>query len=264
MRYQEWLDSLSIEAFFLSFILITVVVAECGYRIGRWWQFRTPGDKEGPTNMIVGSLLGLLAFLLAVTMGMASDRFDTRRVMVLTEANVIGTTYLRAGFLPENEASETRALLDEYVPLRIVLNDPQDVPDRINRSLELHNELWAIAERLAKSMPESDILALYIESLNELIDIHQSRLTAGIYARLPGTVLLLLLASSVLTLAMVGYSAGLTGRRSPLTAIGMIVVLGAVITLLLDLERPRSGLVTVNQQPIIDLQQSITTDAGET
>lgn len=263
MRYQVWLDSLSIEAFFLVFVLGTAVIAECGYRVGRWWQFRTPGNKEGPTNMIVGSLLGLLAFLLAVTMGMASDRFDTRRGMVLTEANAIGTTYLRAGFLPETEAAKTRSLLREYVSTRIIADRPEDVPERIARSVQLHDQLWSIAEQSAESMPESVILALYIDSLNQLIDTHQSRVTAGIYARLPGTILLLLLTSSVLTLAMVGYSAGLTGRRSPLTAIVMIIVLGAVITLLLDLERSRSGLVLVNQQPIIDLQQQMEADAGK-
>ncbi|WP_417565697.1 hypothetical protein [Marinobacter sp.] len=58
-------------------------------------------EKEGPTGMIVGSLLALMAFLLAVAMGMASDRFDTRRGLVLAGANSIGTTYLRAGYLPE-------------------------------------------------------------------------------------------------------------------------------------------------------------------
>ena len=59
-----------------------------------------PGEQEGPTGLLVGSILALLAFLLAVTMGMASDRFDARRAVVLDEANAIGTTYLRAGYLP--------------------------------------------------------------------------------------------------------------------------------------------------------------------
>ncbi len=66
--------------------------------------------------MIVGSLLALMGFLLAITMGMASDRFDTRRGLVLAEANSVGTTYLRAGYLPEPASSEIRDLLREYVP----------------------------------------------------------------------------------------------------------------------------------------------------
>ncbi|MBW0149262.1 bestrophin-like domain [Marinobacter arenosus] len=264
MSYQVWLDSLSIGQIFIVFVLGGAVIGECGYRVGRWWQFRTPGNKEGPTQMLVGSLLGLLAFLLAVTMGMASDRFDTRRGMIVTEANMIGTVYLRAGFLPDAEAAKSRSLLREYAPLRVLSDQPRDVPQRIARSLELHQELWTIAETLAHSMPESVVLSLYIDALNEMIDIHESRVTAGIYGRLPATIFILLLISSVLTLSMVGYSAGLTGRRSPPTAIVMIVVLGAVITLLVDLDRGHGGLITINQQPLIDLQQSMGVDIGST
>jgi hypothetical protein len=56
---------------------------------------------------------------------------------------------------------------------------------------------------------------------------------------------------------MVGYNAGLTGRRSPLTAVVLVVVLGAVVTLVVDLDRPRGGFLVVSQQPLIDLQEQI-------
>ena len=56
---------------------------------------------------------------------------------------------------------------------------------------------------------------------------------------------------------MVGYNGGLTRRRSPVTAFVMIAVLGAVITLVVDLDRPRDGFLKVNQKPLIDLQEQI-------
>jgi hypothetical protein len=68
---------------------------------------------------------------------------------------------------------------------------------------------------------------------------------------------MLLLVGSMLTLGMVGYNAGLTGRRSPLTAVVLVVVLGAVVTLVVDLDRPREGFVVVSQQPLIDLREQI-------
>ena len=68
---------------------------------------------------------------------------------------------------------------------------------------------------------------------------------------------ILLLLCSMLTLAMVGYNAGLTLRRSPLTALGLVIVLGAVITLVVDLDRPREGFLTISQQPLIYLQEQI-------
>lgn len=257
MRFQQLIDSIPIVGVFVAFAIVALITSESGYRHGRWWQDRTPEEREGPTAMIVGSLLALLAFLLAITMGMASDRFDTRRALVLAEANSVGTTYLRAGYLPEPASSEIRDLLREYLTLRIVTNDIADVRRRIARSIELHARLWSIAEELARTTPESDVLALFIDSLNETIDLHETRVTSGVYARVPVTVLILLLLVSMLTLGMVGYSAGLTRRRSPLTAVVLILVLGAVITLVVDLDRPRDGFLKVSQQPLIDLQEQI-------
>lgn len=98
-------------------------------------------------------------------------------------------------------------------------------------------------------MPESGALALFITSLNEMIDLHQTRVITGLYARVPDQVLILLLLCSTLTLGIVGYNAGLTLRRSPLTAVALIIALGAVITLVVDLGQPREGSLKVSQQP---------------
>jgi hypothetical protein len=254
---QESLDSIPVIGVFVVFAIVSLIVYEIGYQIGRWWQRRTPEEIEGPTGMIVGSLLALMAFLLAITMGMAADRFDTRRGIVLEEANSIGTTYLRAGYLPEPASSTTRELLREYVPLRIIPDGAEDVPARIARSAEILDELWLIAETLAIASPESVTLGLYIETLNETIDVNETRIIAGLFARVPESVVFLLIIGSVLTLGMVGYGAGLTRRRSPLTAVAMIVVLGAVITLVVDLDRPGDGFVSVSQQALTDLENQI-------
>jgi hypothetical protein len=209
--------------------------------------------------MMVGSLLALLAFLLAVTMGMASDRFETRRGLILAEANAIGTTYLRAGYLPEAASNEVRRLLRDYLPLRIAdYNDAaMNVRTRIEESAKLLDALWRMAEELARSAPESPVAALFIESLNQAIDLHESRIAGSIYGRVPATVLLLLLISSILTLGMVGYNAGLRFRRSTPAAVVMILLLGAVLSLIVDLDRTREGFLTVNEQPLIDLAGQI-------
>jgi hypothetical protein len=123
--------------------------------------------------------------------------------------------------------------------------------------VEIQDALWAQAEDLARTSPDSEVLALYIESLNETIDLHETRLTAILYARVPETVVILLVLGAILTLGMVGYSAGLTRRRSLLSAVVLVVVLGAVITLVVDLDRPRDGFLQVNQQPLLDLQSQI-------
>jgi hypothetical protein len=252
MEAQQLLDPIPIVGVFLL-----IATFEVGYRVGRWRQERTPDEKDGPTNMLVGSLLALMAFLLAVTMGMASDRFDTRRGLVLEEANAIGTTYLRAGYLPQPYAADSQELLRQYVPLRINAPDRKQLAANFERSTEIQAELWAMAEELARDTPDSVVLGLYIDSLNRTIDLHATRATAIIYARVPETVLILLIIGAALTLGMVGYSAGLTRRRSLPGAVVLVVVLAAVLTLVVDLDRPREGFLQVSQQPLLDLQEQI-------
>ncbi|MFN0038551.1 MAG: hypothetical protein ACKVP2_03470 [Burkholderiales bacterium] len=258
MRFQQLLDPLPIVGVFVAFVVVALIAAECGYRLGHWSQSRTSDEKQGTTAMVTGSLLALMGFLLAVTMGMATDRFDKRRGLVLEEANSVGTMYLRAGYLPEPASSQIRDLLREYVPLRIA--DTAGVADarvRTARSGVIHAKLWSITEKLARTTPESDVLALFIVSLNETIDLHETRVTAGVYSRVPETVVFLLLLGSIMAVGLVGYNMGLSLRRNSLPGVVLIVLLGAIITLVIDLDRPRDGFVKVGQQPLIDLQEQI-------
>jgi len=257
MTPDQLLDPIPVVGVFAMIVVILLAVFEVGFRFGRWYQDRTPDEKEGPTGMLVGSLLALMAFLLAITMGMASDRFNNRRQLVLDEANAIGTTYLRAGYLPAPYASDSRALLREYVPLRITATDQTVLRANFARTLEIQDELWSKAEELARATPDSVVLGLYIDSLNQTIDISEARVTAIVNARVPQTVLLLLLAGMVLTMGAVGYSAGLTRHRSVLTAVVLVVALAAVLTLVVDLDRGSEGFLQVSQQPLRDLQQQL-------
>src|SRR4051794_11822881 len=95
------LDALPIWAVYVLTVLIAVLMAEVGYRLGSWWHKRSEKDepnKEGVVGALVGATLAMLAFLIVFVNGFAAERFDARRHLVLEEANAIGTTYLRAGF----------------------------------------------------------------------------------------------------------------------------------------------------------------------
>jgi hypothetical protein len=254
----QFLDAYPIWMVIVSFVVITLGCYEVGFRIGRWWQDRMPGEQEGPTGILVGAILGLMAFMLAVTMGMASDRFDSRRGLVVEEANAIGKAYLEADYLPQPAADQVQELLREYLPLRIAdTSDRAAIKANFLRSQELHTQMWAIAADVARSGYLSDLMSSFGDSLAEIRSVHETRTVARDYARVPETVLWLLLVGSALSLGMVGYSAGLTGQRSVLSAVAMVLVLGAVLILVIDLDRPQEGFLQVSQQALLDVQQWI-------
>ena len=253
---KQLLDSVPVIGVFVLFAVITFLCFEIGYRIGRWWQDRMPGEQEGPTDMLVGSLLALMAFVLAITMGMAADRFDARRGLVLAEANTIGKAYLQAEYLPLAQADELKELLREYLPMRIVGQGvaPAAVLAQAQASEPLREQMWAIVAAAAESGYNPDLISSLGETVSELVSLNETRVVTGVYARVPETVMLLLLLGSALALGMVGYNGGLTKHRSLLSAVVMILALGAVTTLVVDLDRPNEGFLTVSQQALLDVQ----------
>jgi hypothetical protein len=252
----QLLDSIPQALVFVMLFGSMLVAFEIGFRIGKWREQRNPEEKEGPTSTLVGALLALMAFLIAITMGMASDRFDTRRGLVQEEANHIQTVYLRAGYLPQPQSDQIRQLVRDYIPYRITASDPAQLQANIAHSQDLMNQIWAITQDFIAQNPGSDAYSAFAESVTDAITIAGSRVTA-INNRVPEAILWFLIIGSVLSVGLVGYDAGLTMRRSLVAALLLIVLFSTVIYLVLDLNQPSTGIFTVSQQPLITLQQQI-------
>jgi hypothetical protein len=257
MAFFAVLDRLPLWGSFVSIIAIVLVSIELGYRFGRRRRRTSVAEKETPVGEIIAATLGLLAFILAFTFGLAASRFDARRQIVVEEANAIGTTYLRAGLLPDGHGSIVRKLLNEYVDERLEAVRTGDVERVLHRSDELHRALWKEAEAVGKSHSSSIVVGLFIESLNETIDIHAKRILIGLQSRLPGVLWTTLYLVTMLTMAGVGYHEGLSkSNRSP-AIIVLVLAFAATITLVADLDRPQDGMLTVNQQAMTDLRKTM-------
>ncbi len=114
------LDKFPIWAVYVGMVVVVLIAAEIGFRIGIWLQDRSPDSGDARmTGTVVGGMLGLMAFLLAFSIGIVINQQAERRVMVVEEANAIGTAWLRAGFLDEPDLSSSRALLQEYTQIRL-------------------------------------------------------------------------------------------------------------------------------------------------
>jgi len=198
-----------------------------------------------------------LAFMLAFTFGMASTRFDTRKSLVLDEANAIGTTYLRAAMLPERR-DEVRDLLRDYLDTRLEAVRSGRIAEGLARVDDLQAQLWAHAVSVAQQHPDSIVVGLFVEALNEVFDLHAERLAAGLRNRIPGAIWVGLLVLAILSLASMGYHSGLVGTSRSLAVIAVAVAFSAVIVLVVDLDRPQEGSLKVSQQALIDLRQSMT------
>ena len=108
----------------------------------------------------------------------------------------------------------------------------------------------------------SDVAALYLESLNEVNGIHASRVAVGIQARVPSEIWLALYCITILGMMSVGYRTGIAGSKRSLARPILALSFALVFTLIASLDRPDSGVIKVTQQPLIDLRDAMATAAG--
>jgi hypothetical protein len=240
---------------------------ELGFRFGAYRRRMPRAEDEAPSGAMVGATLGLLGFMLAFTFGMAASRFDKRKSLVLDEANAIGTAFLRAELLPAPLAVESRDLLRRYVETRVLGAEDPDEFVRIRsedaarasiaESERLQGELWSRAAAAASGDPRAVFVGLYVESLNDLFDLHEVRMANVFYYRIPTIIWATLFALSIVAMLALGFHAGLTSLRRSFGSGLVTLAFGLVLSLIIDLDRGGEGFFQVNQQPLFDTMKSM-------
>lgn len=236
-----------------------VLVYEAGFRRGRRASNSTQrGDQA--FGFLESAALGLVSLLIAFTFSFEAGRYDQRRELVVREANAIGTTFLRAGFLREPNGSKLRALLRRYVDVR--LDFGSDVPGspEMHRdaaaSADLQQQLWSVVTDASQHDPRPISVSLVAQALNETIDI-DSEATDSIVNRLPPTILVIILIVVLISALIVGLGFGRTGTRAPVAGTLYAILVCLAIFTILDLDRPRRGWIKTDPAALAGLRDTL-------
>ena len=254
----HFLDGIPIWVICPGLLLLFVGAVEGGYILGQRRQRRTEYVDEGRSaqaGIVLGALLGLAGFLLAFTYSMAGSQFDSRRQLVIDDVNAIGTAFLRTHQLPEPQRTASRKLFLDYVTKRDTLF-AEAREERLAHAEEVQQRLWAEATAVALEAP-TPVTSIYIQSLNEMIDLHGKRVYVESWVRIPDMVFATLILLSFLMMILTGYLLGLRERRYGFPTVVMIFTYATVFLLVIDLDRPVQGLFHVDQAPMAELQASI-------
>jgi hypothetical protein len=237
-----------------------LLATEAGFLLGRRSQSSTDDHSQSQIYTIQGAALGLLALLLGFTFAMAMSRYDMRKQMILDESNAIGTTFLRAQLLPEPTRQAVSNLLRRYVEVRLEFydagHDQKKLSQVKNKTERLQNQLWAYGVAVGEKDARSVTTGLFLQSLNETIDLQAKRLTA-LENHVPEITLVLLYFVALMATGLIGYGCGLSGLRNFFVTVISSILIAAVIMVIIDLDRPRRGLIRVSQQRMIDLRDSL-------
>ncbi len=261
MEQQELLYGFSSAAICVALFLAIMASNEFGFQAGRFVQTRTDSEVKSLTGSIQASILGLLALLLGFTFSMSMQRFDNRSMALIAETNAIGTALLRAELLPEQYRSQVDELFRNYLELRVSIGkiDLTRSSERAafnEQVVAVQNQLWTLAVAATNDDPRAVTTGTFVKSLNDLID-SQGKRNALLQLHVPEIVLLLLFLVFISSGGMLGYSAGLSGKRilAPIILVSLLITL--IVFIIIDLDRPKRGLIQVNQQFMVDLRDSM-------
>ncbi|MTH77071.1 hypothetical protein [Paracoccus aestuariivivens] len=223
---------------FFSILLFGLIIFfELGVRIGRNRRKEIgEGSDEGAT-LVVGSVLGLLAFVLALNLSNASSRQENRMHSGLDEVNAIGTALMQAQAVGGDESGPIVAHLKKYLELRYryIRAEPHspEIAITTDESNQLQNEIWALLEKRVSENPTPAVTSL-MNALNNAFDA-TTALRLMMEYRIPMQLIWLLLLMSLLGSGTVGYQFGLTGRKGRLPAIMLTVLWCTVVTAIIDI-----------------------------
>ncbi len=252
------LDHLPLLAFFIVVVFCSLLAIEGGYVFGKRHRTSRANSNEAPTGAAISSTLGLLAFMLAFTFGIAAARFDERRALIVEEANAIGTANLRADLIEEPHKTNVKSLLRQCLTVEIDgFSQPQMLAQTLAQSNKLHDKLWSQTAAVGNSNPHSPVFALFIASINDVIDLQTKRLAATQHARVPESVWGSLFLVAILSMAGMGYYFGVTNDRSWIANIILVVTFSTIMLLVVDLDRPWEGSLKVSEAALDNLREQL-------
>jgi hypothetical protein len=233
----------SVFAFGLLLLAAQMVAHEAGFWVGSLRRRRGGEAHAEGVGVVVGSILGLLAFVLALTLSFANTRFTERVQGTLTEANAIGTAWLRAEAIGHVRGPEIARLLEEYAQVRRDFVDAgrdRSAIDELNqRTNALQSKIWGHMAAIVREQPNTVSTSL-MSALNDAFDQATAERFAY-YLRLPSPIFWLLIGMTLLGTAALGFQLGLRGRKVHILVLFLSIMWTVVIVDILDLASPRVG-----------------------
>lgn len=261
------MDKIPLILVFAGILLAQIVFIEVGFRMGTVRQGKPNKAQMAQVRAIMGASLGLLAFMLAFSFNTTQQHYEERVRAYLLEVSAIDSAFRGADLIKKDEREQAKKLLAEFAKLRVqtkeftVAKDMEMVVELIRQSERMHDQLWAIAERSMEGEGDGEDTGLFAQAVLNMIDAHDSRLQIIFFNRVPPIIWLTLLGMAILSMAVTGYQAGLTGTRSSFATWTLAATFAFVMILIADLDRPTMSLFKENQQMMIELQNRM--EGGE-
>ncbi|HEX8806635.1 MAG TPA: hypothetical protein VF741_06780 [Candidatus Aquilonibacter sp.] len=235
----------------IAFVVLAVAT-ELPYWVTRSLH-KKPPENHDALNAVLAGILTLSSFVLGLSFSQASGRFDARRGLVISEANAIGTTWLRANQLEPAQMQQFRHVLTDYAAMKLKVYQTPGARDLQQQAIEQTGRdqatLWEIASSALRAHPANLGLSLLMQSLNDTIDVGAA-IRQALTSHVPTAVVTLTLVLIALGALSLGLRFALDESRPRVVSIIYVVASVVVFSMMVDYDRPGTGLVTVSVTPL--------------
>jgi hypothetical protein len=238
------------DAFTIAGLLFLIMII--AFMLGN--QIRRYKERNGKTidnkniGALEGSLLGLLALLLSFTFSMSSNRHDRRVNLIIEEANDIGTAILRADLYPDSIRKAFRKDFKAYLETRISFYTAKADMGKVQQALaegnRLQSALWQRATIIGQDKDNFHRTSQMVPALNAMFDIVTTG-NAATMDKVPEVILYLLFLICLTAAMMVGYADGPKPDWTMVISFSLMITM--TVYLIIDLDRPRRGVINMNK-----------------
>jgi hypothetical protein len=198
-------------------------------------------DEREDFDTVLAASLTLLALIIGFSFSMAVSRYDQRKNCEEAEANAIGTAYLRADLLSNENAAKVRRLLKLYVDQRIDFYRNKTAGPNIGIDpKKIQDELWSTVVRAGTAQP-NPVLALAVSSMNDVFNT-QADTQAAWLNRIPTAAWALMILIAIFSNTLLGYRDRSSGSLALLV---LPVIASIAFFLIADIDSPYSGVISV-------------------
>lgn len=238
--------------FYFGALILLVILVKVSMLIGAKNSPKVEKTQRAQPSTAANAMLALTGFLLAISFNIAEQKFSLRKKSVLEEANAVGTAYLRSYLLPSPLNEQSKQYIERYIRIRYQAVLDKRFLEGKRESEEIVKKLWLIAEKASKSNGNHEAIKLYIESVNNVIDLSEERWTVGIYYELPRTIAFMLLFATFFSVSLLAFSFGLKGSKNLFLALGPGLLFLLIAMIIIDLGHTHQRLFSISQEPLAD------------
>jgi hypothetical protein len=240
-----------------------LLMLETGRRIGKNAMAGDPVGSHQGLGPAEAGIFGLMGLIIALTFAGAASRFDQRRMLIVDEANAIGTAYLRVDLLPDDAQPSIRSDFREYLDSRIELYhnlyDNKKANEIEGKSASLQMKIWKKSVAASRKSENTSATILLLPALNSMFDICSTR-TAVRQVHQPKIIFIVMILQAIICSLVAGYGMAIKKSRSWIHLIGFTLVLLITLVVILDMEYPRIGFIRIDALDVLltDLRKLVT------